>query len=168
MVKPYYVVNHHPSVNLWVPYDRRVYKVTYDLLVDGKVYLNFRPNGDAFYIDLISDSSLRPDYHLAKIDANIVDYIRVTPNHRRTHPVDLESLTRMYGNTIPSVKGIYVDGQWITESENNYHIGDIVISKTFPMSVTLNNNSYTHDFDITNILNVLALNGGFPDAGNIA
>lgn len=38
-------MNHHPSSTLWVENDGRVYKTTYDLIVDGRLLLNYRPNG---------------------------------------------------------------------------------------------------------------------------
>jgi hypothetical protein len=161
------ILNHHPATNMWVPYDGRVYKTTYDLLINNELFLNYRPNGGTFYIDTISDHGLRTN-HLSKIDGNLVDYVRITPDVRlgpsKSKGEDrIAEQMRWFKSYIPSVKGIVVDGYSIEELDAGYsiHGTDLLVSKTFPLGITANGMSVTPDFDTSNIIRVLTLNSEF-------
>ena len=168
-------MNHHPACNLWVENDGRVYKTTYDLIVDGQLLLNYRPNGTSWYIDLISDHSLRSGFCPSKLDFKDVDYVRLTPDHRlgaskfKGDDRVAEQL-RYYSEFVPSVKVIRVDGHWIVELDAGYSLvdTDLLITNTFPLGITALGQSVTPDFDAQNILKVLTLNSEFPDVGNLA
>lgn len=168
-------MNHHPSSNLWVENDGRVYKTTYDLIVNGQLLLNYRPNGTSWYIDLISDHSLRTGPCPSKVEFHDVDYVRLTPDHRlgpsKFKGDDrINEQLRYYSEFIPTVKGIRVDGHWIVELDAGYSLvdTDLIISKTFPFGVTALSQTVIPDFDMQNIIRVLTLNSEFPDVGNIA
>lgn len=161
-------MNHHPACNLWVENDGRVYKTTYDLMVGDRLLLNYRPNVTSWYIDTISDHGLRTGFYPSKVEFQDVDYVRLTPDHRLgsykfkgEHRIN-EQL-RYYAEFIPTVKGIRVDGHYIEELDAGYSIvdTDLIISKTFPFGVTALSQTVTPDFDIQNILRVLALNSEF-------